>query len=67
MNNVQQLQQNIFPAIIAVAYYAFVFFFAEITRKLVDFAIHKKNSLAYVFLMELIGTAQMCTCVYENS
>jgi hypothetical protein len=54
-----------FPAIIAIGYYAFVFFFAEILRKLLDATI-KKSSLLYVFLIELIGTAQMCTAVFEN-
>lgn len=57
--------ETLLPAIIAIAYYAFVFFFAEITRKIVGL-IFKKSSLIYVLLIELIGTAQMCTCVYEN-
>uniref|UniRef100_A0A914KU78 Aquaporin n=1 Tax=Meloidogyne incognita TaxID=6306 RepID=A0A914KU78_MELIC len=58
--------ETLLPAIIAIAYYAFVFFFAEITRKIVGL-IFKKSSLIYVLLIELIGTAQMCTCVYENT
>jgi hypothetical protein len=57
--------EALFPGIIAIGYYAFVFFFAEISRKLVDYAV-KKSSLIHAFLIELIGTAQMCTCVYEN-
>lgn len=59
--------ESILPGIIAVAYYAFVFFFAEISRKLIDVVIHNKNSPIYIISMEFIGTAQMCTCVYENS
>ena len=58
--------ETLFPAIIAIGYYAFVFLFAEISRKLVDYTV-KKSSPLYTFLIELIGTAQMCTCVYENS
>ncbi|KAF7624761.1 Aquaporin [Meloidogyne graminicola] len=58
--------ETLLPAIIAISYYAFVFFFAEISRKLVGY-VFKKTSLIYVVLIELIGTAQMCTCVYENS
>jgi hypothetical protein len=58
--------ETFLPSIIAIAYYAFVFFFAEIIRKFVGL-IFKRSSLIYAMLIELIGTAQMCTCVYENS
>ncbi|KAL3101253.1 hypothetical protein niasHT_028009 [Heterodera trifolii] len=58
--------QSVLPAIISVAYYLFVFFFAEVSRKLVDLSL-KKSSLVHLFLVELIATAQMCTCVYENA
>uniref|UniRef100_A0A915EJI1 Aquaporin n=1 Tax=Ditylenchus dipsaci TaxID=166011 RepID=A0A915EJI1_9BILA len=57
---------DFFPAIICIAYYAVVLFLAEISRKLVDVTLKKKNGLLYVFLIELIGTAQQATCVYEN-
>lgn len=56
---------SVLPATTSIAYYLFVFFFAEVLRKLVDLSL-KKSSLLHVFLIELIGTAQMCTCVYEN-
>lgn len=48
------------------AYYGVVLLSAEIARKLVDLTFKKKNNIWYTFLIELIGTAQMTTCVYEN-
>ncbi|WKX93183.1 hypothetical protein Q1695_010879 [Nippostrongylus brasiliensis] len=55
-----------YPAISAVGFYITVFSMAEITRKILDKMVHKSSSL-YIFAIELIATAQMCTCVYENS
>ncbi|KIH51319.1 hypothetical protein ANCDUO_18596 [Ancylostoma duodenale] len=55
-----------YPAISAVIYYITVFTIAEITRKVLEKTVHKSSSF-YVFAVELIATAQMCTCVYENS
>ncbi|KAJ1351050.1 hypothetical protein KIN20_006987 [Parelaphostrongylus tenuis] len=55
-----------YPLISAVAFYITVFLMAEITRKVLDRTVQKSSSL-YVFTIELIATAQMCTCVYENS
>ncbi|KAI1720582.1 putative aquaporin-10 [Ditylenchus destructor] len=57
---------DLFPAIICTAYYGVVFLSAEIARKVVDLTFKKKNNLWYTFLIELIATAQMTTCVYEN-
>lgn len=53
------------PMFVCALFYLLVFFFAEAARKLVDLGL-KKGSLGYTFLIELIATAQMCTCVYEN-
>lgn len=55
----------IFPALVSIIFYLVVLFLAELARKLLDYVV-KKNSKLYVFLIELIGTLQMCTCVYEN-
>nr|CDJ81492.1 CBN-AQP-10 protein [Haemonchus contortus] len=55
-----------YPCVTAVIYYITVFTIAEIARKVLDKFVHKSSSL-YVFAIELIATAQMCTCVYENS
>ncbi|VDO61888.1 unnamed protein product [Haemonchus placei] len=55
-----------YPFVTAVIYYITVFTIAEIARKVLDKFVHKSSSL-YVFAIELIATAQMCTCVYENS
>ncbi|KAK5973393.1 hypothetical protein GCK32_021411, partial [Trichostrongylus colubriformis] len=54
-----------YPLVSAVIYYITVFTLAEITRKVLDKFVHKSSSL-YIFAIELIATAQMCTCVYEN-
>ncbi|KAK6733805.1 hypothetical protein RB195_017519 [Necator americanus] len=54
-----------YPAISAIVYYITVFSLAEITRKVLEKTVHKSSSL-FVFAIELIATAQMCTCVYEN-
>lgn len=53
------------PMFVCTVYYLLVFFFAETARKVVDLSV-KKGTLFYTFLIELIATAQMCTCVYEN-
>ncbi|KAI6228754.1 Aquaporin [Aphelenchoides fujianensis] len=55
----------LFPGVVAVATYAVVIFVAEVARKIVDL-VAKKDTLLYTFLIELIGVAQQCTCVYEN-
>lgn len=55
----------LYPAFIAITYYAFVIFVAELSRKIVDYFL-KKNGNAYAFFIELIAVAQQCTCVYEN-
>uniref|UniRef100_A0A1I7X9Q3 Aquaporin n=1 Tax=Heterorhabditis bacteriophora TaxID=37862 RepID=A0A1I7X9Q3_HETBA len=54
-----------YPCISAVAYYVTVFSIAEFARKILDKTVRHSSSF-YVFAIELIGTAQMCTCVYEN-
>ncbi|CAI4232025.1 unnamed protein product [Auanema sp. JU1783] len=54
-----------YPAICAITYYVSVFILAEISRKIVD-KYCRTNSSAQVFFIELIGTVQACTCVYEN-
>ncbi|KAI6236817.1 Aquaporin [Aphelenchoides besseyi] len=56
---------SLYPAFIAVTYYALVIFLAEVSRKLVDL-VTKKGSTLYIFLIELIAVSQQCTCVYEN-
>lgn len=57
--------QVIFPGLVCIIFYLVVFFLAQMVRKTLDYVM-KKNSNLYVFLIELIGTVQMCTCVYEN-
>ncbi|CAG9534646.1 unnamed protein product [Cercopithifilaria johnstoni] len=54
------------PLLVATSFYLSVFVIAELTRKLVD-KYETPGSLLYHFLMEIIATAQMCTCVYENA
>ncbi|CAJ0945919.1 unnamed protein product, partial [Mesorhabditis belari] len=54
-----------------IVFYVGVFTFAWLTRRFIDVLGAKyfrkfKDSDLYVFLMEFIATAQMCTCVYEN-
>ncbi|VDO33998.1 Hypothetical 30.5 kDa protein ZK1321.3 in chromosome II, putative [Brugia malayi] len=60
------LELNFYPFVIATCFYLSVFVIAELTRKLVD-KYGTNGSLLFCFLMELIATAQMCTCVYENA
>ena len=55
----------LYPAFIAVTYYAFVLFVAELSRKIVDYCFRKGGN-TYAFLIEFIAVAQQCTCVYEN-
>lgn len=57
---------ELFPALICVTYYLVVLFLAELSRKLVDMFGPRRSSPYYAFLIELIATVQMCTCVYEN-
>ncbi|VDM11367.1 unnamed protein product [Wuchereria bancrofti] len=57
---------NFYPFVIATCFYLLVFVIAELTRKLVD-KYGTNGSLLFYFLMELIATTQMCTCVYENA
>lgn len=57
--------QNYLPIVVCVTYYVVVFLLAELSRRVVDLLV-KKGTLLYTFLIELIGTAQMCTCIYEN-
>ncbi|KHJ75820.1 hypothetical protein OESDEN_24563 [Oesophagostomum dentatum] len=54
------------PLVAAVCYYGTVLMTAELTRRLLDKTISKKTSF-HRFLIELIGTAQICTCVFENA
>uniref|UniRef100_A0A914EMV0 Aquaporin n=1 Tax=Acrobeloides nanus TaxID=290746 RepID=A0A914EMV0_9BILA len=56
---------DVFPLFICTTFYLIVFFLAELTRKIVDMSV-KKGTNFYIFVIELIATAQMCTCVYEN-
>ena len=58
--------ETVFPALVSIIFYLVVFFLAEFSRKTLDYFV-KKNTRLYVFLIELIGTVQMCTCIYENS
>ena len=55
----------LYPAFIAITFYAFCIFIAELCRKIVDY-FFKKGTTPYIFLIELIAVAQQCTCVYEN-
>ncbi|KAL3994273.1 putative integral membrane protein [Acanthocheilonema viteae] len=57
---------DFYPLIVATCFYLSVFVIAELTRKLID-KYETPGSLLYHFLMEIIATAQMCTCVYENA
>ncbi|KAM3719465.1 putative aquaporin-10 [Dirofilaria immitis] len=57
---------DFYPLIVAVCFYISVFVIAELTRKFVD-KYGTVDSLSFYFLMEVIATAQMCTCVYENA
>lgn len=53
------------PLLAAVCYYGTVLGTAEISRRILDRTVSKKSSF-HRFLIELIGTAQICTCVFEN-
>ncbi|CAB3404522.1 unnamed protein product [Caenorhabditis bovis] len=53
------------PLYSALAYYTFVFALGEIARILVS-KYAPKSGNTRLFLIEMIGTVQMCTCVYEN-
>lgn len=57
--------EEVSPAAVSVIYYLIVFILAQISRKAIDYVV-KRNTLIYLFLIELIATIQMCTCVYEN-
>ncbi|KAL6728471.1 hypothetical protein Aduo_010242 [Ancylostoma duodenale] len=54
------------PLVAAVCYYGTVLGTAELSRRILDKTISKKTSF-HRFLIELIGTAQICTCVFENA
>ncbi|VDO76292.1 unnamed protein product [Heligmosomoides polygyrus] len=54
------------PLLAAVCYYGTVLGTAEISRRILDRTVSKKSSF-HRFLIELIGTAQICTCVFENA
>ncbi|VDM81233.1 unnamed protein product [Strongylus vulgaris] len=54
------------PLAAAVCYYGTVLGIAELSRRIIDKTISKKTSF-HRFLIELIGTAQICTCVFENA
>ncbi|CAD6192273.1 unnamed protein product [Caenorhabditis auriculariae] len=58
-------QPHLYPLYTAISFYAAVFVIGEISRVLVDKFITRRGS-SHDFLIELIGTIQMCTCVYEN-
>ncbi|KAK6013525.1 hypothetical protein OSTOST_21156, partial [Ostertagia ostertagi] len=54
------------PLLAAVCYYGTVLGTAELSRRILDRTIAKKSSF-HRFLIEVIGTAQICTCVFENA
>uniref|UniRef100_A0A1I7UFZ1 Aquaporin n=1 Tax=Caenorhabditis tropicalis TaxID=1561998 RepID=A0A1I7UFZ1_9PELO len=54
-----------FPLYSALGYFALVFGLGEIARILTAKYVSNRGN-SQLFLFELIGTIQMCTCVYEN-
>uniref|UniRef100_A0AC35U6D5 Aquaporin n=1 Tax=Rhabditophanes sp. KR3021 TaxID=114890 RepID=A0AC35U6D5_9BILA len=56
---------NYVPATVAIVFYIACFTLGEICRTITT-RIFKQGTLPYIFLIEAIGTLQMCTCVYEN-
>uniref|UniRef100_A0A915PW58 Aquaporin n=1 Tax=Setaria digitata TaxID=48799 RepID=A0A915PW58_9BILA len=62
----QSATVDLHPLFVAICFYLSVFIIAELTRKFVD-KYEVPGSLLFCFLMEVIATAQMCTCVYENA
>ncbi|PIC43189.1 hypothetical protein B9Z55_004006 [Caenorhabditis nigoni] len=54
-----------FPLYSALGYFTLVFGLGEISRILTSKYVSSRGN-SQLFLYELIGTIQMCTCVYEN-
>ncbi|KAF1764830.1 hypothetical protein GCK72_004780 [Caenorhabditis remanei] len=54
-----------FPLYSALGYFALVFGLGEVARILTAKYVSSRGN-SQLFLYELIGTIQMCTCVYEN-
>ncbi|CAI5440690.1 unnamed protein product [Caenorhabditis angaria] len=54
-----------YPLYSALAYYSAVFAIGELARFLVTKYVSPRGN-SQLFAIELIGTIQMCTCVYEN-
>lgn len=57
--------ERFIPLVISLIFYSSVFILSELSRKAVDY-VFKPQGLWYTFLMELIATICMATCVYEN-
>uniref|UniRef100_A0A1I7X736 Aquaporin n=1 Tax=Heterorhabditis bacteriophora TaxID=37862 RepID=A0A1I7X736_HETBA len=53
------------PLVSSIFFYTIVLAVAEASRRILDQVLSKK-SILYRFLIEFIGTAQICTCVFEN-
>uniref|UniRef100_A0A0K0FHT4 Aquaporin n=1 Tax=Strongyloides venezuelensis TaxID=75913 RepID=A0A0K0FHT4_STRVS len=53
------------PAVVCILFYITCFGLGELGRKIVS-RFFQPASYPYIFLIEAIGTLQMCTCVYEN-
>uniref|UniRef100_A0A914V1V0 Aquaporin n=1 Tax=Plectus sambesii TaxID=2011161 RepID=A0A914V1V0_9BILA len=54
------------PLYVSLSFYVSVFILAEITRRVIE-TLTGPGTLSRRFAYELIATAQMCTCVYENA
>ncbi|WKY00558.1 hypothetical protein Q1695_014971 [Nippostrongylus brasiliensis] len=54
------------PLLAASCYYGLVLGTAEISRRVLDRTVSKKSPF-HRFLIEVFGTAQICTCVFENA
>ncbi|CAJ0586611.1 unnamed protein product, partial [Mesorhabditis spiculigera] len=59
------------PAVAPFFFYVFAFASAEIARRISDWVLQRtvrnyQDSYQYLFMNELIGTALMCGCVWEN-
>lgn len=59
------LLHNYFPLFTAVLFYTTVFSLGELSRRLVE-RVFTRNTHLFVFFIELVASAQMCSCVYEN-
>ncbi len=53
------------PIFVSLAFYGAVIIFCEISRQIVDRFTYP-NTETRKFFYEVIATAQVCTCVYEN-